>query len=111
MHERDQVRVVEQVPQLVLDVAVVDVDGHRAQLVRGEQRLDGLDRVARVDARRGRPGRRRVSARWWASWLARSSSSAKVIVAVAAGDRDPVGKGVDGMLEQVRDVEATMTRN
>ena len=50
VHQRHEVRVAEQVPQLVLDVPVVDVDRHRAALVRRDQGLDELDRVARVDA-------------------------------------------------------------
>ena len=48
--ERDEVRVVEQVAQLGLDVAVVDVDRNRAQLVGGEDRLDELHAVEAVDA-------------------------------------------------------------
>ena len=50
VHERDEIGVVEQVPQLGFDVAVVDVDRDRAQLVRGEDRLDELVAVERVDA-------------------------------------------------------------
>ena len=49
VHQRDQVRVGEHVPQLVLDVPVVDVDGGRAELARRDQRLDGLDGIARVE--------------------------------------------------------------
>ena len=50
VHERHQVGVVEQVAQLGLDVPVVDVDRDRPQLVRGEDRLDELEAVERVDA-------------------------------------------------------------
>ena len=45
VHQRDEVGVVEEVAQLVLDVAVVDVDRDRAQLVGGEHRLDELEAV------------------------------------------------------------------
>ena len=48
-HDRAGVAVGEQVPQLVLDVAVVDVDRDRAQLERGQHRLEVLDRVVEVD--------------------------------------------------------------
>ena len=47
-HDRARVGVVEQVAQLVLDVAVVDVDRHRAQLERGEHHFEVLDRVVEV---------------------------------------------------------------
>ena len=50
VHERDEVGVVEQVAQLVGDVAVVDVDRHRAGLEAAEHRLDPLGAVDRVDA-------------------------------------------------------------
>ena len=52
-----RVGVVEEVPQLVLDVAVVHVDRNRAQLERGEHPFEVLDRVVEVAARRGRRGR------------------------------------------------------
>ena len=48
--ERLQVRVLEDVRELVLDVAVVDVDPHRAELEDGPERLDPLRAVVRVDA-------------------------------------------------------------
>ena len=48
--ERDEVGVVEQVAQLVDDVAVVDVDRHGARLEAAEHRLDPLGAVERVDA-------------------------------------------------------------
>ncbi len=48
--EADQIGVVEEVAQLLLDVAVVDVDGHGADLEDGEHRLHPLDAVGRVDA-------------------------------------------------------------
>jgi hypothetical protein len=49
MNECDQVRIVAHVSQLGPGVAVVDVDRGGAELARGEQRLDGLDGVARVE--------------------------------------------------------------
>ena len=48
--ERDEVGVVEEVAQLLVDVAVVDVDRHRAGLEAAEHRLDPLGAVERVDA-------------------------------------------------------------
>ena len=48
-HEGDEVGVVEQVPELVLDVAVVDVDPHRSKLEHRPEGLDPLDRVVGVD--------------------------------------------------------------
>ena len=43
-----RVGVVEEVPQLLLDVAVVDVDRHRAELERGEHAFEVLDAVVEV---------------------------------------------------------------
>ena len=48
--QRDEVGVVEEVAQLLDDVAVVHVDRHRARLVAAEHRLDPLGAVERVDA-------------------------------------------------------------
>ncbi len=47
MHERDEIRVVEEIAQLGFDVAVVDVDRDGAQLVRGE---DGLHESVAIEA-------------------------------------------------------------
>jgi hypothetical protein len=47
--KRHDVGVVEEVVELALDVAVVDVDGRRAQLDGGQHRDDVLDAVLRVD--------------------------------------------------------------
>ena len=49
MHERHHVRVVEQVLQLALDVAEVDVDQDRAGLDDAQHRDDDLDAVAAVE--------------------------------------------------------------
>ena len=48
--EGEEVGVVEQVEKLVLDVAVVDVDGHGAGLEAPEHDLDPLGAVPRLDA-------------------------------------------------------------
>jgi hypothetical protein len=48
--ERLEIGVVEEVAELVLDVAVVDVDPHGADLENRPQRLDPLDGVVGVDA-------------------------------------------------------------
>ncbi len=50
MHQRDHVGVVEQVLQLALDVAEVDVDQDGARLDDAEHRDDDLDAVAAVQA-------------------------------------------------------------
>ena len=92
VHERDEVGVVEEVAQLGFDVAVVDVDRNRAQLVGGEDRLDELVAVERRRCRRGRPGPMPWAARWCASRLACSSSCAYVRGSVA-DDRARPGRG------------------
>ena len=103
VHERDEVGVVEQVPQLGLDVAVVHVDRDRAQLVGGEHRLDELeavepvdaDVVAGADAVGGEVVREPVGARL----------ELRVgLDPVADDQRDPVGDGVDGVFDEVGDV-------
>ena len=73
--EADQVGVVEQVAELVLDVAVVDVDPDRAQLEDRPERLDPLDASCRRRCRRGRRAGRPARARWCASRFARASIS------------------------------------
>ena len=50
VHHGHQVGVVEEVLELLLDVAVVDVDGNRAELVAGEHGFDVLGAVVGVDA-------------------------------------------------------------
>ena len=50
MHERDHVRVLEQILQLALDVAVVDVDEDGAGLHDAEHRDHDLDAVAAVES-------------------------------------------------------------
>ena len=49
-HERDEIGVVEDVGEFVLDIAVVDVDPHRAQLEHRPHGLDPLDAVESVDS-------------------------------------------------------------
>ena len=104
VHERDEIGVVEEVAQLGLDVAVVHVDRHRAQLVRGEDRLDELVAVEAVDADVvARPDAlcRRGDARagWRSPRAARRSRRRSPTI-----ERDPVGDGVDDVLDQVCDV-------
>ncbi len=48
MHQRDHVGVLEQIPQLALDVAEVDVDEDGAGLDDAEHRDDDFDAVAAV---------------------------------------------------------------
>jgi hypothetical protein len=47
-HHRLHVGVVEEVAQLLFDVAVVDVDRDRAQLERGDHHFEVFDRVVEV---------------------------------------------------------------
>ena len=60
--DRARVGVVEEVPQFLLDVAVVHVDRHGAELERGEHRLRGTRRRCTGRARRDRRRRCRVAA-------------------------------------------------
>ena len=104
VHHRLEVGVGEQIAQLVLDVAVVHVDRHRAQLERGEHALEVLvavvhpqaDVVGRPDAvpgeRMGEPGRPLVELPVGEAY-------------VAVHDRLPVRHGVGDRLEQVGEVE------
>ena len=105
--ERDDVGVVEEVAQLLLDVAEVDVHRRRADLVDREHRLDPLDAVRRVDADvvagLARPRRWSVCA----SRFARSSSSRVGDPPALVDDRDAVGHLVGGELEQVGEVEVS----
>ena len=50
MDEGDQVGVVVEVPELVLDIPVVDVDGHGPGLEAGDHGLDVLGAVLELDA-------------------------------------------------------------
>jgi hypothetical protein len=100
----DHVGVVEEVVELPLDVAVVDVDRHRTDLDRGEHGDDVLDGVLGVD--------RHVVA--GADALALQVVREPVGLGLQVGvrrdaiahlDGGVVGGGVDRVLEQVSDVE------
>ena len=101
--ERLQVGVVEQVAELLLDVPVVHVHRHGADLVGGQRRLDPLDAVGAVDA----------------DVVAGLDALGDQVVGepvgpllelpvgaplVADDQHLAVGHEVDGVLEQVRDV-------
>ena len=107
VHERDHVGVVEEVAQLLLDVAEVDVHHARPDLVDGEHRLDPLDAVRREDADvlAGLARRRPASA--WASRFARVFELGVGDAPAAVDDRDAVGDLVGGELEQVGEVEVS----
>jgi hypothetical protein len=101
--QRHQVRVVEEVGELRLDVAIVDVDGDGAQLVAGEHPLDELRRVEGVDADvlAGRHALRRQ--------VVRQSVRAPLELRIGAPGRIrdehlALGHGVDGRLEEIGDV-------
>jgi hypothetical protein len=101
--QRDDVGVVEEVVELALDVAVVDVDVDRADLDHGQDGDDVLDAVLGVDGH--------VVTRLHPLRLEVVGQLVGLSLQVAEG-RDPVphldggvvGDDVDGMLEQVCDV-------
>ena len=102
--ERDEIGVVEQVAQLLDDVAVVDVDRHGARLEATEHRLDPLGAVERVDAD--------VLAGQHADVAEVVRDAVRPLVelavgeaAVAGDERDAVGRGVGDGFEQVGEVE------
>jgi hypothetical protein len=102
--ERAQVGVVEQVPQLVLDVPVVDVDRHRPQLERGDHHFEVLDRVVQEarDVIAGPDATRRERVR--------ESGRALVGVrerqaAIGVHEGLVVGNGVGDSFPEIREVE------
>jgi hypothetical protein len=103
VHDRLEVGVVEEVPELLLHVAVVDVDGHGARLVRAERGLDPLDAVEPVDADVvARPDalRQQVVGEPVGPLL-----QLAVRAALVADHQDlSIGHRVHGVLEEVRDV-------
>ena len=102
--QRDHVGVVEQVVQLGLDVAVVDVDRHCPHLQRGQERdhvLDAVlgverDVVTRLDPLGGQVVRQLVA-------LALELGVGRG--AVTHLHREVVGGGVDGVFEEISDVQ------
>ena len=102
--ERLEVGVGQQVAQLVLDVAVVDVDPDRPQLEDGPRRLDPLDRVVGVDPDvipRTDPLRGQVVGQ-----PVRPGLHLGIGAPLPVGHEVlPLGVGVDGRLEQVGEVE------
>jgi hypothetical protein len=100
VHQRGQVRVGEHVVQLVLDVAVVDVDRGGAELARRDQRLQCLDGVAGVEPdviSRPDPGAGQVVGQPAGPLI----ELAVGYLPVPAGHRGTVGEGVRGVLEEV----------
>ena len=102
-HARHELRVVDQVRQLRLDVAVVHVDRDGTHLEGAEHRRDPLlgvhgvdpDVVAGLHALLGQPVADAVGA------LVQLGEGEG---AVAVDQAEPVGDGVDGVLEEVSDV-------
>jgi hypothetical protein len=89
--------------QLVLDVAVVDVDDRGPQLVDGDHRHHGLDRVAGVEAD--------MVARAHPVILQEVREAVGALLELGIADRllaeahrGPVAEGVDRVLEQVCDI-------
>ena len=102
--QRLGVGVVEEVDELLFEVAVVDVDGHRAELERAEQAFDVLVRVVEVrrDLRVGaEAGGRNAAARR----AARSSSSRQVrtrspwMSAVWSGSASPTDSKIEAKFQ------------
>ena len=103
--ESHEVRVVEDVAELVRCVAVVDVDRDGPELERREHRLDELDRVEGVDPD-VRAGRDAVGGEV-VGQAVRALFELRVGVPFAiANDGRPVGDEVDRVLDQVGDVES-----
>ena len=92
------------VRQFARQVPVVDVDGHGAELDRGEQRRHGLDGVAGVEADVA-AGADPLGGQVVGQAVGLVFELAVGDLAVAADQRDPLGEGVDGMLEQVGHVQ------
>jgi hypothetical protein len=104
VNEGGQVGVPQVIGQFALEVPEVDVDGDGAQLDRGEERLHRLDGVAGVEA---------DVAAWTGPLGGRVVGQAiGLVLELAVGDlalavdqRDPVGEGVGGMLEDVGHIQ------
>jgi hypothetical protein len=101
--QRLEIRVVEQVAELVLDVAIVHVDRDGAQLVGAEHALDELDAVEGVDPdviAGADPDRGQVVGEPVRALLELGVGPPLV----AADQRLPVGREVDDALDQIGDV-------
>ena len=102
--EDGQAGVFQVVRQLLRQVPVVDVDHHGPELDRGEQRRHGLDGVAGVQADVA-AGADALGGQVVREAVGLVLEPAVGDLAVAADQRDPLGEGVDGMLEQVGHVQ------
>ncbi len=108
MHQRDHVRVVEQILQLALDVAEVDVDEDGAGLDDAEHRDDDLDAVPAVqadlvvllDALVDEVVRKAVG-------LLLQLGIRQLFV--AADEGDTVRHGIDGVLGKIGDIQGHRT--
>ncbi len=104
VHDPHRVGVGEQVLELVVDVSVVDVDRHGAQLVTREHRLEMLDRVLHVkrDVRAGGGASRREHM----GEPRRSLVELRVATPLGAADRGlAFGDGIGDALEEICEVE------
>ena len=104
-HDRAHVGVVEQVAQLVLDVAVVDVDRHRAELERGEHALRGTRSSCRGSSATWSPAPTPRAASACARRVGALVGLGERQAPVAAHERLVVGHGVGDPLPQVGEVE------
>jgi hypothetical protein len=104
VHHRHQVGVVEQVVELLLHVAVVHVDGNRAQLVAGEHRLHELGAVVGVDAD-VIAGLHPVRGQVVCGAVGALVERREAVTHRSGHQRLSLGDGVSGGLDQVGDVE------
>ena len=98
MHQSHEIGVFEQVLELAVDVAVVDVHRDRAQLVRRDHRLQGLDRVTGIDTDVG-PASHAVCGEMMGEPAGPRVQFGEGDPPSAAHGRDALRHGVDGVLE------------
>ncbi len=103
VHEHHQIGILEQIAELGLDVAIVDVDRDRAQLVRREDRLDELVTVEAVDAD-VIPGSHALG-REVMRQPVRALLQLRVRARLVGDDEgDPIGNAVDNVFGEICDV-------
>jgi hypothetical protein len=102
--EGGQVGVPQVIGQLALPVAEVDVDGHRAELDRGEQRCHRLDGVAGIEADVA-AGSGPLGGQVVGQAIGLVLELAVGDLAVAVDQRHPLGEGIGGMLEDVGHIQ------
>jgi hypothetical protein len=102
--EGGQAGVPQVIGQLALPVPEVNVDGHRAELDRGEQRCHRLDRVAGIEADVA-AGARALGGQMMGQAIGLVLKLAVGDLTVAVDQCHPLGEGVGGMLEDVGHIQ------